>query len=203
MRRSGTRPERSRQAAWVIAMAEIFKFPYDVSRRAHSRKPRRSKNGTSEGRAAKAAAVQGAPAAVIELARNETIDRRKLRGNPLRDRYALISPAVTIVGKIYTAKLRQDDWWDTAITENWLQTLKAGAAAARHVADELDKQTKSISVAAVYDALPIEEKQIICAEVDRLLHEQAESEISNSPVNLPVPAVGQSVLNLTTDAESA
>jgi hypothetical protein len=73
----------------------------------------------------------------------------------------------------------------------------------RHVADELDKQTKSISVAAVYDALPIEEKQIICAEVDRLLHEQAESEISNSPVNLPVPAVGQSVLNLTTDAESA
>jgi hypothetical protein len=40
--------------------------------------------------------------------------------------------------------------------------------------------------------------RIICAEVDRLLHEQAESEISNSPVNLPVPAVGQSVLNLTT-----
>jgi hypothetical protein len=36
--------------------AEIFKFPYDVSRRVHSRKPRRSKNGTPEERAAKAAA---------------------------------------------------------------------------------------------------------------------------------------------------
>jgi hypothetical protein len=60
----------------------------------------------------------------------------------------LISPAVTIIGKIYTAKLRQDDWWDTAIAENWLQTLEAGATAARHVADELDKQAKSISVAA-------------------------------------------------------
>ena len=81
--------------------------------------------------------------------------------------------------------------------------LEAGAAAARHVAVELDKQAKSISVAAAYDALPLEEKQIICAEVDRLLHEQAKSEISNSPVNLPVPALGQSVLNLAIDAEPA
>jgi len=29
-------------------MAEIFKFPYDASRRVHSQKPRRSKNGTPE-----------------------------------------------------------------------------------------------------------------------------------------------------------
>ena len=83
-------------------------------------------------------AVQGAPAAIIELVRSETIDRRKFRGNPLRDKFALVSPAVTIIGKIYTAKLRKDDWWDTAISENWLQTLEAGAAAARHVADELE-----------------------------------------------------------------
>jgi hypothetical protein len=33
----------------------VVKFPYSVSRRAHSRKPRRSKNGTPEERAAKAA----------------------------------------------------------------------------------------------------------------------------------------------------
>jgi hypothetical protein len=33
----------------------VIKFPYSVSRRAHSRKPRRSKNGTPEERAAKAA----------------------------------------------------------------------------------------------------------------------------------------------------
>jgi hypothetical protein len=98
-----------------------------------------------------------------------------LRGNPLRESYALISPAVTIVGKIYTAKLRQDDWWDTAVTENWLQTLEAGADAARHVAEELDKRAKSISLTAKYDALPLEKKQIVSAEVDRLLREQAHS----------------------------
>jgi hypothetical protein len=139
--------------------AEILKFPYDACRRVHSKKPRRSKNGTPAERTAKAEAAQGAPAPIIELARNETIDGRKLRGNPLRESYGLVSPAVTIIGKIYTAKLRQDDWWDTAVTENWLQTLEAGAAAARHVAEELDKQAKSISLSAKYDALPLEENR--------------------------------------------
>ena len=87
------------------------------------------------GKGGEGRAAQGSPAAVVELATNETTDRRKLRGNPLRESYGLISPAVTIIGKIYTANLRQDGWWDTAITENWLQTLE-GAAAARYVADE-------------------------------------------------------------------
>lgn len=41
--------------------AEIKKLPYDVSRRIHSRKPRRSKNGTPEERAAKAAQEPAAP----------------------------------------------------------------------------------------------------------------------------------------------
>jgi hypothetical protein len=45
----------------------VVKFPYDVSRRAHSRKPRRSKNGTPEERAAKAAATQQPAASVIAL----------------------------------------------------------------------------------------------------------------------------------------
>jgi hypothetical protein len=34
--------------------AEIVKFPYSVSRRAHARKPRGSKNGTPEERVARA-----------------------------------------------------------------------------------------------------------------------------------------------------
>lgn len=165
-------------------MAEIFKFPYDASRRVHSQKPRRSKNGTPEERAAKANAARGAPAPVVEL----PVDRRKLRGNPLRESCGLISPAVTIVGKIFTAKLRQDDWWDTAVAENWLQTLEAGAAAARHVAEELDKLAKSIDMAAKYEALPIEEKRIVCAEVDRLLKDQAKSEIHLRIINeAPAP----------------
>jgi hypothetical protein len=49
-------------------MAEIFKFPYDACRRVHSRKPRRSKNGTPEERAAKVPA-KPPPAAVIEISR--------------------------------------------------------------------------------------------------------------------------------------
>ena len=61
------------------------------------------------------------------------------------------------------------------MTENWLQTLELGAAAARHVADELDKQARSLSFTAMYDALPLEEKQMITAEVDRLLREQGYS----------------------------
>jgi hypothetical protein len=154
-----------------------------------------------EERAAKVGAAQGAPAAVIEFATNETMDRRKLRGNPLRESYGLISPAVTIIGKIYTANLRQEGWWDTAITENWLQTLEGGAAAARYVADELDKRAKSISMAAKYDALPLEEKQIVSAEADRLLRSQAQSEISDFPVNLPVSGLGQPVLNLATERD--
>jgi hypothetical protein len=45
----------------------VVKFPYDASRRVHSRKPRRSKNGTPEERAAKAAAMQRPGAAVVDL----------------------------------------------------------------------------------------------------------------------------------------
>lgn len=142
-------------------MAEIFRFPCDAHSRLHSRKPSRPR--------------PRATAAVVELPQNKATDRRKLRGNPLRDKYALISPAVTIIGKIYTANLRHDDWWNTAMTEKWLQTLEAGAAAARHVAEELDKKVKSITAAMKYDALSLEEKQIVTAEVDRLLREQAQS----------------------------
>jgi hypothetical protein len=40
----------------------IYKFPYDACRRVHSRKPRKSRNGTPEQRAAKAAAITKAPA---------------------------------------------------------------------------------------------------------------------------------------------
>ena len=46
---------------------EIVKFPYDACRRVHSKKPRRSKNGTPEERAAKAAATQKPAASVTAL----------------------------------------------------------------------------------------------------------------------------------------
>ncbi|MDH2400773.1 hypothetical protein QCM77_12590 [Bradyrhizobium sp. SSUT18] len=51
-------------------VAEVKRLPYEVTRRIHSRKPRRSKNGTPEERAAKAAASAALPSAtIIELQR--------------------------------------------------------------------------------------------------------------------------------------
>lgn len=45
----------------------LVKFPYNHSRRVFSRRPRRSKNGTPEERAARAAAAEGKSAAVVDL----------------------------------------------------------------------------------------------------------------------------------------
>jgi hypothetical protein len=158
-------------------MAEIFKFPYDASRRVHSRKPRRSKNGTPEERAAKATAALPPAADIVALGAQEPLgDRRKLRGNPLREEVAPISFAVTVVGKMHTADLRQEPLDMEAVeSEGWIHTLQTGANAARFVADELDKAAERLS---------------------QLQGQSEKSEISHSPVNLPVPALGQSVLNL-------
>jgi hypothetical protein len=45
----------------------LVKFPYSASRRVAARRPRRSKNGTPEERAARAAAKSGPPAPVTEI----------------------------------------------------------------------------------------------------------------------------------------
>ena len=90
--------------------AEIVKFPYSASRRVHSKKPRRSKNGTPEERAAAAGPLK-APADVVlmsdarEDARSE-VDGRKLRSSPLRDYIATVSFGATVVGKMHTAGLK-------------------------------------------------------------------------------------------------
>jgi hypothetical protein len=47
----------------------LVKFPYSASRRLFARRPRRSKNGSPEERAAKVAEGKPAPAIVIELPR--------------------------------------------------------------------------------------------------------------------------------------
>jgi hypothetical protein len=52
----------------------IVKFPYCPSRRVMSRRPRRSKNGTPEERAAKAAGQRpSTPATVIEFPRRADV----------------------------------------------------------------------------------------------------------------------------------
>jgi len=157
--------------------AEIFKFPYDASRRVHSQKPRRSKNGTPEERAAKAAGSLPAPADVVpmtdarEQERSE-VDGRKLRGSPLRDSIATISFGATVVGKMHTAGLKGEPLAaiDPEIRKEWLETLERAFEAVGTLAGGLSQA--SITLKAL------------------------ESEISDFPVNLPVPDLGQSVLNL-------
>ena len=159
--------------------AEIIKLPYNVTRGAFSRMSRKSKNGTPEERAAKAAATQRAPADVVAFSvvasapTAPPIDRRKLRGNPLRDKVTPISFAATIVGRMYTADLRAEPIdLNTALDEQWASTLRAGIDAAKFAACELEKAAQRLH---------------------KLLNP---SEISAFPVNLPVSDLGQSVLNI-------
>ncbi len=164
--------------------SNIVKFPYNSSRRVYSRRPRKSINGNPEERAARAAtaAAKMVPAAIVDLsemmaeAPADRVDRRKLRSSPLREKIGPISFAATVVGKMSTADLR-DEPLDLAAAESegWLQNLQAGAAAARFVADELDKAA------------------------ERLTKTQGKSETSDFPVKLPVHDLGQPVLNLATE----
>jgi hypothetical protein len=73
----------------------VLKFPYNASRRVHSRNPRRSKNGTSEERAAKAAeaAVALSPAAnVTTLSGESYIQLRSLLDQEFSDKIDRLDP---------------------------------------------------------------------------------------------------------------
>jgi hypothetical protein len=48
-------------------MTNVVRFPYNACRRVHSRKPRISKNGTAEERAARAAAVRADPSMALNV----------------------------------------------------------------------------------------------------------------------------------------
>jgi hypothetical protein len=161
-------------------MAEIFKFPYDACRRVHSKKPRRSKNGTPEERAAKAAALFPTSADVVpmadarEQARSE-VDGRTLRGSPLRDCIGSISFGATVVGKMHTAGLKGEPLAAISpeIREEWIETLDRAIEAMGTVGVGLAQAMKTLK--------------------------GLQSETSDFPVNLPV--LGQSVLNSATEGD--
>ena len=171
-------------------MNNVVKFPYSASRRVYSMQPRRSKNGTPEERAAKATAALPPPAHIVALGPQEPLgDRRKLRGNPLRNEVAPISFAVTVVGKMHTADLRQEPIdLDVAASEAWLDTLRAGTASAKFAACELDKAIARL-------------QQLEKPETSELPGQLAKSEISHSSLNLAVTDLGQSVLNQIADGD--
>jgi hypothetical protein len=154
---------------------EIIKFPYSAARRVHSRKPRRSKNGTPEERAAKAAALETTPADVVVISHvraqtHSEVDRRKLRGSPLRDCIGTISFGAT--GKMHTAGLKGEPLAtiQPEIRKEWVETL--------------DRALEALATIAVG----------LTQAMDTL--KALQSETSDFPVNLPVAGVGQSVLNL-------
>jgi hypothetical protein len=135
-------------------MNNVVKFPFSVSRRAHARKPRASINGTPEERAAKAADNSTTPAGTISPAAvradarsTEKRDGRKLRCNPLRAKFAPISPAVTIVGEMHTVTRKCGSLSNLHpdVIREWLSELRAGADSARIVASELDKAAEHLT----------------------------------------------------------
>ena len=78
-------------------MNNVVKFPYVTSRRVHSKKPRRSKNGTPEERAAKATPLE-APVDVVLMANVREQARSEVDGRKLRAvRYVTASPRSHLV----------------------------------------------------------------------------------------------------------
>jgi hypothetical protein len=146
---------------------EIFKFPYSASRRVYSKQSRRSKNGTPEERAAKAAALEATPADVVpmSLARAQVrseVDGRKLRGSPLRDCIGTISFGATVVGKMHTAGLKGEPLGaiQPEIRKEWLETLDRAFEALATVGVGLTQAMNTLKA--------------------------LQSETSDFPVNLPV-----------------
>jgi hypothetical protein len=137
-------------------MTNVVKFPYSSSRRVHSKKPRRSKNGTPEERAAKAAAANTTPATVIEI----SSDNQRL------------------------AKAAKDG--PTAL--EFFQQMRA------YLVQEF---ARGKNVDQIFDSLEGTYRRT--DEAKQRFRERRASETSDFPVNLPVPDLGQSVLNLAAE----
>jgi hypothetical protein len=166
----------------MIMTSNVVKFPYSSSRRVHSQKPRRSKNGTPEERAAKAAALFPTSADVVPMAdareqARSDVDGRKLRGSPLRDCIGTISFGATVVGKMHTAGLKGEPLAaiQPELRKEWLETLDRAFEALAMVGAGLTQARHTLKA--------------------------LQSETSDFPVNLPHDTLGQSVLNLATEQD--
>jgi hypothetical protein len=105
-----------------------------------------------------------------------------------------------------TADLKGEDL--PSDTAGWREELRTGAATARYVADELDKAAERLQREAAA-MTPKEFKEAYCQaspEIQQMVSDKiraimAQSETSDFPVNLPVPDLGQPVLNLATERD--
>jgi hypothetical protein len=84
-------------------MSNVVKFPYDACRRVHSRKPRRSKNGRPEERAARAA---------DDVAKEPTIRPRKTITGDFLDKFVdALEPERQQTFLADLSKLVHRYWW--------------------------------------------------------------------------------------------
>jgi hypothetical protein len=95
--------------------------------------------------------------------------------SPLRDYVAAISFGATVVGKMHTAGLKGEPLAEvqSEIRQEWLETLDRAIEALATVSVGLTQAMKTLKA--------------------------LQSENSDFPLNLPVPDLGQSVLNLATE----
>jgi hypothetical protein len=108
--------------------SNIVKFPYSVSRRAHSRRPRTSKNGTPE-----------------EWAKTAAPEKKPQNSNPLRAKFVAVSRAVTIAGLVnYQSR---DLSGIGPIGEQHLQELLSAAEEARYLASEFERAAGQLTTA--------------------------------------------------------
>jgi hypothetical protein len=109
--------------------SNIVKFPFTVSRRAHARKPRWSKNGTPEERAAK----------FVPSKKSEPCGH----SNPLRAKIVTVSRAATIAGRVnYQSR---DLSRIGALGEGHSQELRSAAKEARHLASEFERAAEQLA----------------------------------------------------------
>ncbi len=127
-------PPSTRLGMEVVPMsADIIKFPGPGSRGSPP-VPRRSKPGASR------------------KAHSE-IDRRKLRGNPLREHVATISFGATVVGRMHTAGLKGEplSTIHPEIRKEWLETLDRAFEALATVAGGISQATKTLKALETSD----------------------------------------------------
>jgi hypothetical protein len=109
------------------------------------------------------------------------VDRRTLRGSPLRNRIGVISFGATVVGKMHTAGLRGEPLAaiQSEIRNEWLETL--------------DRAFEFEALATIGVGLTQAMKTLRALQ----------SKTSDFPVNLPVPDFGQPVQNLATEHDQS
>ena len=104
-------------------MSNVVKFPFSVPRKAHARKPRASKNGTPEERAAKS----------VPSKKSEPCGQ----SNPLRAKIVAVSRAATIAGRVnYQSR---DLSRIGPLGERHSQELRSAAKEARYLASEFER----------------------------------------------------------------